>query len=51
MTDEQREQMQRLQNLLNKVPDDPAFLLKRKMMLENQQRRKNRAPNETKRTW
>lgn len=51
MTDAEREQMQRLQNLLNKVPDDPAFLLKRKMILENQQRRRNRAPNDTKRTW
>jgi Ca-activated chloride channel family protein len=51
MTDEERENIQRLENLLKKVPDDPAFLLKRKMMLENQQRRRNRAPSQTKRTW
>ncbi|GAA0853593.1 VWA domain-containing protein [Aliiglaciecola litoralis] len=51
LTDEEREQMQRLENLLKKVPDDPAFLLKRKMMLENQQRRRERAPSQTKRTW
>lgn len=51
LTDEEREQMQRMQNLLNRVPDDPAFLLKRKMMLENQQRRQERLPNRTRRSW
>ncbi|WJG10626.1 VWA domain-containing protein [Aliiglaciecola sp. LCG003] len=51
LTDEQREQMQRMQNLLNRVPDDPAFLLKRKMMLENRQRRANRSPSQSKRNW
>lgn len=51
LSDEEREQMQRMQNLLNKVPDDPAFLLKRKMMLENQQRRRETAPSQSKRNW
>lgn len=51
LTDEEREQMQRMQNLLNKIPDDPAFLLKRKMMLENQQRRRETAPSQSKRNW
>lgn len=51
LSDEEREQMQRMQNLLNKVPDDPAFLLKRKMLLENQQRRRERSPSQSKRNW
>ncbi|MDO6691695.1 VWA domain-containing protein [Aliiglaciecola sp. 3_MG-2023] len=51
MTDEEREEMQRLQNLLNRVPDDPSFLLKRKMQLENQQRRRQRTPSQSKRNW
>ncbi|MEP4891731.1 MAG: VWA domain-containing protein [Aliiglaciecola sp.] len=51
MTDEEREEMQRMQNLLNRVPDDPSFLLKRKMQLENQQRRRQRTPSQSKRNW
>lgn len=51
LTDEEKEQMQRMQNLLNRVPDDPAFLLKRKMMLEYQQRKRGRAPSQSKRNW
>lgn len=51
LTEEEKEQMQRMQNLLRKVPDDPAFLLKRKMQLENQDRRRNRVPTQTKRKW
>ncbi len=44
MTDEQKEAQQRLDNLLRRVPDDPAYLLKRKMQLEAQQRRRQRMP-------
>lgn len=51
MTDEQREEMQRMQNLLNRVPDDPSYLLKRKMLLENQQRRRQRTPTQSSRNW
>jgi Ca-activated chloride channel family protein len=51
LTDEEKEQMQRMQNLLNKVPDDPAFLLKRKMQIEAQQRKRERAPGNLQRNW
>ncbi|MCU7555167.1 VWA domain-containing protein [Alteromonas sp. ASW11-19] len=44
MTEEQKEAQQRLDNLLRRVPDDPAYLLKRKMQLEAQQRRRQRMP-------
>ncbi|QJR79870.1 VWA domain-containing protein [Alteromonas pelagimontana] len=44
MSDEEREKQQRLENLMRKIPDDPAFLLKRKMQLEAQQRRRSRPP-------
>ncbi|MBN7818990.1 vWA domain-containing protein [Bowmanella yangjiangensis] len=49
--EEAREEQQRLQNLLRKVPDDPAYLLKRKMLLENQQRRRHSLPNRIQRNW
>lgn len=42
LTPEEQEELQRMQMIMNKVPDDPAFLLKRKMLLEAQQRK--RAP-------
>ncbi|MEP0355838.1 VWA domain-containing protein [Paraglaciecola sp.] len=51
LTDEQREQMQRMQSLLNKIPDDPAFLLKRKMLIESQQRKQERLPTNIQRNW
>lgn len=51
LSDEEKEQMQRLQNLLRKVPDDPAYLLKRKMMLEHQQRKRERSPLQRQRNW
>lgn len=44
LTDEQREQQQRMENLMRRVPDDPAFLLKRKMLLEAQKRQRQRMP-------
>lgn len=40
LTPEQKEEMQRMQMIMNKVPDDPAFLLKRKMLLEAQKRQR-----------
>jgi Ca-activated chloride channel family protein len=51
LTDEQREQMQRMQNLLNRVPDDPAFLLKRKMLIESQRRKRERLPTNIQGNW
>jgi Ca-activated chloride channel family protein len=51
LTDEQREQMQRMQNLLNRVPDDPAFLLKRKMQIESQRRKRERLPTHIQGNW
>jgi Ca-activated chloride channel family protein len=51
LTDEQREQMQRMQNLLNRVPDDPAFLLKRKMLIESQRRKTERLPSNIQGNW
>lgn len=51
LTEEQKEQLQRMQNLLRKVPDDPAFLLQRKMQLENQNRSRERAPPQNRKNW
>ncbi len=45
LTDEEKEKMQRLDNLMKRIPDDPAFLLKRKMQLEAQQRRRQGPPS------
>ena len=50
-TPEQLEQMQRDRVLLNKVPDDPAFLLQRKMLLESQQRKRERLPSTNQKEW
>lgn len=46
LTPEQKEEMQRMQMILNKVPDDPAYLLKRKMQLEAYKRKNNPPPPE-----
>lgn len=46
LTPEQKEEMQRMQMILNKVPDDPAYLLKRKMLLEAYKRKSNPPPPE-----
>ncbi len=51
LTDEQREQLQRMQKLLNRVPDDPAFLLKRKMQIESQQRKREKLPGNIQGNW
>ena len=50
LTDEEKEAQQRLENLMRRVPDDPAYLLKRKMQLEAQQRRRQRMPT-NQREW
>lgn len=44
MSEAEKEEQQRLENLMRRVPDDPAFLLKRKMQLEAQKRRHMRLP-------
>lgn len=46
-----KETQQRLNNLLRRVPDDPAFLLKRKMQLEAQKRQYRRPPNSNRSDW
>ena len=50
LSPEEQEEMQRLQMILNKVPDDPAYLLQRKMLLESH-RRKNRPVPPTQENW
>ncbi|UAA40104.1 VWA domain-containing protein [Paraneptunicella aestuarii] len=51
LTDEQKEQQQKMQTLLRKVPDDPAYLLKRKMLLEQERRKRQRLPSQATRNW
>ncbi|MCY7295871.1 VWA domain-containing protein [Alteromonas sp. a30] len=51
LTDEEKEELQKMQTLLRKIPDDPAYLLKRKMLLEKQRRRTQRLPSNTGRNW
>lgn len=50
LSPEQKEEMQRMQMILNKVPDDPAYLLKRKMQLEAY-KRKNSPPSPEQENW
>jgi Ca-activated chloride channel family protein len=50
LTPEEKEELQRMQMILNKVPDDPAFLLKRKMLLEAY-KRKGAPPPPTQQNW
>ncbi|NMH59476.1 vWA domain-containing protein [Alteromonas ponticola] len=38
------EEKQRLENIKRRIPDDPAYLLKRKMQLEAQRRQRDRLP-------
>lgn len=44
LTPEQKEELQRMQMILNKIPDDPAYLLMRKMQLEAYKRRNAPSP-------
>ena len=48
---EELEKMQRMQALMNKVPNDPGYLLKRKMELEYQQRKRQQAPRSRTKQW
>ncbi len=45
LTDAEKEELQRMESLMRRVPDDPAFLLKRKMQLEAQKRQRQRIPS------
>lgn len=45
LTDAEKEELQRIESLMRRVPDDPAFLLKRKMQLEAQKRQRQRMPS------
>lgn len=45
LTDAEKEELQRMESLMRRVPDDPAYLLKRKMQLEAQKRQRQRMPS------
>ncbi|MDO6719498.1 VWA domain-containing protein [Psychrosphaera sp. 1_MG-2023] len=48
----EQEQQQKIEQLLRKVSDDPATLLRNKMILENRKRQQsNRAPKGAKKSW
>ncbi|MBR9783385.1 MAG: VWA domain-containing protein [Gammaproteobacteria bacterium] len=45
LSDAEKEELQRMESLMRRVPDDPSFLLKRKMQLEAQKRQRQRMPS------
>jgi Ca-activated chloride channel family protein len=51
LTPEEREQAEKIKHLLRKVPDDPAILLRNKMLLEAQQRAQQRLPKGVEKSW
>ncbi|WP_440056744.1 VWA domain-containing protein (plasmid) [Pseudoalteromonas sp. T1lg65] len=51
LTPEEIEKAQQLNQLLRKVPDDPAILLRNKMLLEAQQRKQRRLPRGVEKSW
>ncbi|AZZ97806.1 VWA domain-containing protein [Pseudoalteromonas sp. R3] len=51
LTPEEKEKAQQLDQLLRKVPDDPAILLRNKMLLESQQRVRQRRPRGEEKSW
>ncbi|MCG7533612.1 VWA domain-containing protein [Pseudoalteromonas sp. OOF1S-7] len=51
LTPEEKEKAQQLDQLLRKVPDDPAILLRNKMLLESQQRVRQRRPRGVEKSW
>ena len=51
MTPEEKEKAQQLSQLLRKVPDDPAILLRNKMQLEAQQRAQQRRRRGVEKSW
>ena len=51
LTNEEKEKAQQLSQLLRKVPDDPAILLRNKMQLEAQKRNNQRRPQGVEKSW
>lgn len=51
LTNEEKEKAQQLSQLLRKVPDDPAILLRNKMQLEAQKRNHQRRPQGVEKSW
>ncbi|KZW99270.1 hypothetical protein JL49_18340 [Pseudoalteromonas luteoviolacea] len=51
LTPEEKEKAQQLDQLLRRVPDDPAILLKNKMLLESRQRQQQRQPVGAEKSW
>ena len=51
LTNEEKEKAQQLNQLLRKVPDDPAILLRNKMQLEAQKRQYKRRPAGVEKSW
>ncbi|MAD05557.1 MAG: hypothetical protein CMK65_18315 [Pseudoalteromonas sp.] len=51
LTNEEKEKAQQLNQLLRKVPDDPAILLRNKMQLEAQKRNYQRRPRGAEKSW
>lgn len=51
MTDEEREKQQKIDALLRRIPNDPAYLLQRKMQLEAQKRARERRQITKEKQW
>jgi Ca-activated chloride channel homolog len=51
LSNEEKEKAQQLNQLLRKVPDDPAILLRNKMQLEAQKRQYQRRPAGVEKSW
>ncbi|WP_282130295.1 VWA domain-containing protein [Pseudoalteromonas aliena] len=51
LTNEEKEKAQQINQLLRKVPDDPAILLRNKMQLEAQKRQYKRSPTGVEKSW
>ncbi|MBE0348491.1 hypothetical protein [Pseudoalteromonas peptidolytica] len=51
LTPEEIEKAQQLNQLLRKVPDEPAILLRNKMQLEAQKRKQRRLPRGVEKSW
>lgn len=51
LTNEEKEKAQQINQLLRKVPDDPAILLRNKMQLEAQKRQYQRRPTGVEKSW
>lgn len=51
LSDEEKEKLQMINQLLRKVPDDPSILLRNKMILEHQRRAYERRPKGVEKQW